>query len=38
MDLDAPVGGTVAASSTAPIQPDDIDEPLTVSGDFEELA
>lgn len=38
VDLDAPVGGTVAASSTAPIQPDDIDEPLTVSGDFEELA
>jgi hypothetical protein len=38
VDLDAPAGG---ASSTqtpvAPIQPDDIDEPLTSSGDFEEI-
>lgn len=33
VDLDAPSGG----SGSAPIQPDDIDEPLSISGDFEEL-
>jgi hypothetical protein len=39
VDLDAPLASTsVAAPVAAEIQPDDIDEPLTSSGDFEEIA
>jgi len=38
VDLDAPVGGAVPAHVASAIQPDDIDEPLTSSGDFEEIA
>lgn len=37
VDLDAPAGASAPAPA-APIQPDDIDEPLTSSGDFEEIA
>lgn len=37
VDLDAPIGTSTDASVPAQIQPDDIDEPLTISGDFEEL-
>ena len=38
VDLDAPAGGASTQAPVAPIQPDDIDEPLTSSGDFEEIA
>lgn len=40
VDLDTPVGVGVGVGGAAPatIQPDDIDEPLTASGDFEEIA
>jgi hypothetical protein len=37
VDLDAPPAAASAQTATAPILPDDIDEPLTISGDFEEL-
>lgn len=38
VDLDAPAGVSAPAPAAAAIQPDDIDEPLTSSGDFEEIA
>jgi hypothetical protein len=38
VDLDAPILPTQKPESPMPILPDDIDEPLTVSGDFEELS
>jgi hypothetical protein len=37
VDLDAPTGGLVLPAPVPTIQPDDIDEPLTSSGDFEEI-
>ena len=38
VDLDAPAGGSPQTPVATQIQPDDIDEPLTSSGDFEEIA
>ncbi len=38
VDLDAPVGEAAPAHVASAVQPDDIDEPLTSSGDFEEIA
>ena len=37
VDLDAPTGGMALPAPVPTIQPDDIDEPLTSSGDFEEI-
>jgi hypothetical protein len=38
VDLDAPTAGMALPAPVPTIQPDDIDEPLTSSGDFEEIA
>jgi hypothetical protein len=37
VDLDAPADGSSVPAAVTEIQPDDIDEPLTSSRDFEEL-
>jgi hypothetical protein len=37
VDLDAPASSMVLPAPVSTIQPDDIDEPLTSSGDFEEI-